>query len=78
MRRLLLPCLLLLSSLAPARPPAHRAPTPSAQATYCASGNLVNYHRWPTCRGLNRCAATVKPLALSEATSPMDPCKRCN
>ena len=83
MRQLLL-SLLLLSGVAQAQQPAHRAkhhaatrPT-VAQAYYCASGNTVKYHASPTCRGLNRCSATVKPLALNEAQAQMEPCKICH
>lgn len=80
-RHLLLPALLLtaLATLAPA--PVHRsarthratpthatAPTAGKQlAYYYASGNAVKYHSSSTYRGLNRCAASVQPLALSEA-----------
>ena len=74
MRRLLLPCLLLLSHLAPAQ----QAPAPKAVAYYCASGNVVKYHTSPTCRGLTRCSATVKPLPLAEAQGRMQPCKVCH
>lgn len=83
MRQLLL-LLLLVSGLAQAQRPAHRAKHyPSArpvvaQAYYCASGNTVKYHASATCRGLNRCSATVKPLALSEAQAQMEPCKICH
>jgi len=83
MRPLLL-YLLLLSGVAQAQQPAHRAKhqgtgRPAAsQAYYCASGNTVKYHSSATCRGLNRCSATVKPLALSEAQGQMEPCKICH
>ena len=87
MRHLLL-SLLLLSSVAQAQRPApysHRAkPRLAAQAAvvsqayYCASGNTVKYHSSATCRGLNRCSATVKPLALSQAQAQMEPCKICH
>lgn len=86
MRRLLLPYLLLLTGVALAQQPAPRPHAPTAQhaptakelAYYCASGNVVKYHSSPTCRGLNRCSASVQPLALSEAQSKMDPCKLCH
>lgn len=91
MRRLLLPCLLLLSTAAQAQHPAHHtgryhratpyhatAPAGQALAYYCASGNTVKYHSLATCRGLNRCSAQVKPMALSEAQAQMDACKICH
>jgi hypothetical protein len=83
--------LLLLSTAALAQQPAHRtsryhratpyhATAPAAGkelAYYCASGNTVKYHSSATCRGLNRCSAAVKPLALNEAQGQMEPCKIC-
>jgi hypothetical protein len=83
MRQLLF-LLLLLSSPAQAQQPAHRAKHHTtarpaiSKAYYCASGNTVKYHASATCRGLNRCSATVKPLALSEAQAQMEPCKICH
>lgn len=74
MRRLLLPCLLLLGTLGRAQ----QQPAPKAVAYYCASGNTVKYHASPTCRGLNRCSATIKPLPLSEAQAKMQPCRVCH
>ena len=83
--RLFLPLLLLLSTAA--QQPAHRrhhatthaAPTANQElAYYCASGNTVKYHSSASCRGLNRCSATVKPMALSEAQAQMEPCKVCH
>ena len=85
--KFLLPYLLLLSSAALAQTPAPRphpaprpatAPAPQEQAYYCASGNVVKYHASASCRGLNRCSAAVKPIALSEAQRTMDPCKICH
>jgi hypothetical protein len=84
----LLPLLLLLPALALGqhharyhRATPYHAAAPTAgkeQAYYCASGNTVKYHSSATCRGLNRCLATVKPLALSEAQAQMEPCKICH
>ena len=85
MRQLLL-FLLLLGGAAHAQRPLHRAKhglvtqaaPATSQAYYCASGNVVKYHSSATCRGLNRCSAVVKPLALSEAQAQMEPCKICH
>ena len=84
MRPLLL-FLFLLGGAAQAQQPAHHrakhhaATRPAvAQAYYCASGNTVKYHASPSCRGLNRCSATVRPLALSEAQAQMEPCRICH
>ena len=78
----LLPFLLLLGGLAQAQRPAHHPhaarPATTAQAYYCASGNVVKYHSSATCRGLNRCSAAVKPMALSEAQAQMEPCRLCH
>ncbi|NDK57374.1 hypothetical protein [Pontibacter fetidus] len=49
-----------------------------ATVYYCASGNTVKYHRSSSCRGLNRCSASVDPISLKEAQSYMDACKICN
>lgn len=86
MRHFLLSYLLLLSTAALAQQPAHRhhqaagptTATGQALAYYCASGNTVKYHSSATCRGLNRCSATVKPLTLAEAQSKMQPCRICH
>jgi hypothetical protein len=57
-------------------------PQPHAKATgavvyMCDSGNSVKYHASPTCRGLNRCGATIVKISKAEATQTMDPCKFC-
>jgi hypothetical protein len=75
--RFLLPYLLLLSTAALAQHPQRRAAPRPERAYYCASGWRVKYHRTESCRGLENCNATVKPLPLGVARKQMEPCRIC-
>jgi uncharacterized protein YgiM (DUF1202 family) len=48
-----------------------------ATVYFCNSGNTVKYHSSSSCRGLNRCSASVNPISLKEAQASMDACKIC-
>ena len=68
---------------APAHPAAHRrvAAKPKAAgpvAYYCASGYTVKYHASPTCRGLEKCSASIDKMTLSTAQARMEPCWVCH
>jgi hypothetical protein len=53
--------------------------TASKKAYYCASGNTVKYHSFPTCRGLSSCTARVTFISLAKARrQQMAPCQVCH